>query len=237
MMRSLFHAAHRAVHRIAGGDRHAGHHHQGHAAQDPGGMGISGESYDRLSGWVLSGLHRQAAADVCRRAPRDGVVVDIGTGPGRLLLRIARTRPDLVPHGVDVSPAMVSRARANTRRHGLDDRVTLHLGDAAALPLPDASADVLVSTLSMHHWADVAAAVAEAARVLRPGGRLVVYDFRGVSDGPLNQAVAARPEFTGAPVRRERLTGAPTLPFPLFARMEVERAPAPATPHGHTATG
>ncbi|WP_309054713.1 class I SAM-dependent methyltransferase [Streptomyces sp.] len=232
-MRSLLHAAHRAVHRVAGGHGH----HPHHPGKDPGGMGISGEAYDRLSGWVLGGLHRRAAADVSRGAPRGGVVADIGTGPGRLLLRIARTRPDLVPHGVDVSPAMVDRARANARAHALTDRVTVHLGDAAALPLPDASADVLVSTLSMHHWSDVPGAVAEAARVLRPGGRLLVYDFRGADDGPLRQAVAARPEFTGGRVHRTHLTGAPTLPFRLFARMEAVREPDPAAPGGRTAAG
>ncbi|MDX2561405.1 methyltransferase domain-containing protein [Streptomyces sp. TX20-6-3] len=228
-MRTLFQAAHRGLHRLA--DRR--HDHRGHEAE-PGGMGISGEAYDRLSGRLLSGLYRRAADDVCR-APEDALVVDIGTGPGRLLLDIARRRPDLRPHGVDVAPSMTERARHNARAHGYGDRITLHTASADALPLADASADVIVSTLSMHHWADVPRAVTEMARVLRPGGRLVIYDFRATSDAPLTRTVAARPEFAGRTVERTLVTGAPWIPFPLFARMTVERAPAPANPSHATA--
>ncbi|MFJ6615106.1 class I SAM-dependent methyltransferase [Streptomyces sp. NPDC091289] len=218
LMRILLNAAHRGLHRLAG----QRHDHRSHEA-DPGGMGISGEAYDRLSGRLLSGIYRRAADDVCR-APQGALVLDIGTGPGRLLLDIARRRPDLRPHGVDVSASMTERARHNMREHGYGDRVTIHLAEAGALPLPDASADAVVSTLSMHHWADVPEAVTEMARVLRPGGRIVIYDFRATSDEPLNRTVAARPEFAGRTVRRTLVTGTPWIPLPLFARMTVERA-------------
>ncbi|MFF4473802.1 class I SAM-dependent methyltransferase [Streptomyces sp. NPDC001599] len=217
MMRTVLAAAHRSLHRIAE-HRHPSPHRG--TGPDPGGMGISGEAYDRLSGRLLSGLYRHAATETCR-APRAGVAVDIGTGPGRLLLRVARSRPDLTLHGVDISPSMVRRARHNAERYGLGNRITVHLADGTGLPLPDACADVVVSTLSMHHWSDTHATVAEAARVLRPGGRLVVFDFRSVSDAPLRQGVAARPEFRGQEVSRSLVTGAPWLPFPLFARLTV----------------
>lgn len=217
MMRTVLSAAHRSLHRIAE-HRHPAAHQA--AGPDPGGMGISGEAYDRLSGRLLSGLYRHAAAEVCR-APRGGVAVDVGTGPGRLLLRVARSRPDLTLHGVDIAPSMVERARHNAERYGFGDRVTVHLAGGTGLPLPDACADVVVSTLSMHHWSDTPATVAEAARVLRPGGRLVIFDFRSVSDGPLRQGAAAGPEFRGQEVHRSVVTGAPWLPFPLFARLTV----------------
>jgi SAM-dependent methyltransferase len=56
------------------------------------------------------------------------------------------------------------------------DRVTFQVGDVAALPFPDASFDVVVSTLSLHHWRDPARGLAEIYRVLRPGAVALVYD-------------------------------------------------------------
>ena len=226
-MRRLLNTAHRGLHRIAASPH--GHAHT--ATRDPGGMGINGKQYDRLSGRLLSGLYRRAAGEA-DRAPRGGVVADIGTGPGRLLLAIAGRRPDLEPHGIDVSPDMVERARHNAAAGGFGDRITVHLADAAHLPLGDGAADLVVSTLSMHHWGDVPAAVREVARVLRPGGRFVVYDFRAVPDTPLTGAVATAPEFAGARVERTLVSAAPWIPFPLFARLSVER---PAGPSGTTA--
>jgi ubiquinone/menaquinone biosynthesis C-methylase UbiE len=52
------------------------------------------------------------------------------------------------------------------------------VGDVAALAFPDRSFDLVVSTLSMHHWADPAAGLAEIGRALRPGARALIWDFR-----------------------------------------------------------
>jgi ubiquinone/menaquinone biosynthesis C-methylase UbiE len=52
------------------------------------------------------------------------------------------------------------------------------MGDVTSLSFPDASFDVVLSTLSMHHWADPEAGLAEIARVLRPNGRALVWDLR-----------------------------------------------------------
>ncbi len=52
------------------------------------------------------------------------------------------------------------------------------VGDVAALPFPDGSFDLVVSTFSMHHWSDPAAGLGEIARVLRPAGRALIWDLR-----------------------------------------------------------
>jgi len=57
-------------------------------------------------------------------------------------------------------------------------RPSFLVGDVASLAFPDGSFDLVVSTLSMHHWADPTAGLAEIGRVLRPGGRALVWDFR-----------------------------------------------------------
>lgn len=133
-------------------------------------------SYDRRATRLLGGLYRRVAADVAAVARPGAVVLDVGTGPGRLLHELATRRPDLVLGGVDLSADMVAIARTAAARRA--SRVTFEVADVTALPQRDDSVDVVVSTLSLHEWPDRRRAVAELRRVLRPGGVLLVYDFR-----------------------------------------------------------
>jgi ubiquinone/menaquinone biosynthesis C-methylase UbiE len=108
-----------------------------------------------------------AAAD-----PRD--LLDIGTGTGRMLEILApRVERAL---GVDQSREMLSVARVNLERAGLENG-SVRLGDMYQLALPDASFDAVVIHQVLHYADRPAAAIAEAARVLRPGGVLVLVDF------------------------------------------------------------
>jgi ubiquinone/menaquinone biosynthesis C-methylase UbiE len=109
------------------------------------------------------------------RAGESGV--DVGCGVGHLTCELAEdVGPGGRMTGVDASADMLAGAAARVRALRLDDRVALHEGDAVALGLPDASADFVVAVQTYSYLPDVAAAVAEAARVLRPGGRLGVLD-------------------------------------------------------------
>jgi ubiquinone/menaquinone biosynthesis C-methylase UbiE len=82
--------------------------------------------------------------------------------------------------GLDLDPAMIARARANNDRpqNGDQRQPSFLVGDVAALAFPDASFDLVVSTLSMHHWADPTSGLAEIGRVLRPGASALIWDFR-----------------------------------------------------------
>jgi SAM-dependent methyltransferase len=82
--------------------------------------------------------------------------------------------------GLDLDAAMIARARANADGSQDDDerRPSFVVGDVASMAFPDGSFDLVVSTLSMHHWADPKAGLAEIGRVLRPNGRAFVWDFR-----------------------------------------------------------
>ena len=145
----------------------------------PGGivMGDAGR-YDSLSGILLGSFYASVAADVAAAAPPGARVLDVGCGPGHLANRLARDH-DLDVTGLDLDPAMIERARANAERAvPTERRPAFVVGGVAALPFPDASFDLVVSTLSMHHWADAAAGQAEINRVLRPGGRALVWDIR-----------------------------------------------------------
>lgn len=145
--------------------------------------------YDVIVGGVLMrGTFRRIADEVTVGVPDGGRVLDVGTGPGRLVAEIARRRPGLDVVGVDPSADMLSRSRRRTA--ALDNARTM-LGAAEDLPLADESVDVVVSSLSSHHWEDPAAALAEQERVLCPGGRLWLIDLRSHLDEGLRDVVAA----------------------------------------------
>jgi ubiquinone/menaquinone biosynthesis C-methylase UbiE len=108
-------------------------------------------------------------------APDGGAVLDVGTGPGVLLVELAARRPDLRLTGIDLSADMIAAATRNL--HPFAERASARVGDVTSLPFPDRSFDLIVSSLSLHHWDHPEAAVPELARVLRPGGRVHIYDF------------------------------------------------------------
>jgi SAM-dependent methyltransferase len=146
----------------------------------PGGILIGDAAvYDTLSRVLLGPFLRRIAADVAAVAPDGARVLEVGCGPGHLAVRLARQH-DLEVTGLDLDPAMIARARANAEGRGHGDRrqPSFLVGDVAALAFPDRSFDLVVSTLSMHHWADPTAGLAELGRVLRPDGRALVWDFR-----------------------------------------------------------
>jgi ArsR family transcriptional regulator len=103
-----------------------------------------------------------------------GRMLDIGTGTGRMLELLApRVSTGL---GVDASRAMLALARARLAKPGLS-HCAVRLGDMYRLPLGDGGYDLVMLQMVLHHAEDPASVLAEAARVLRPGGRLVVVDL------------------------------------------------------------
>ncbi|MFD7661207.1 class I SAM-dependent methyltransferase [Streptomyces sp. NPDC059788] len=121
----------------------------------------------------------------------DERLLDLGCGRGAVLLAGARRVPEGRAVGVDLwrSADQTGNARSTTSRNaqaeGVQDRVELHTGDLRELPFGDGGFDVVLSSLAVHNIKDEEGrrrAVAEAVRVLRPGGRLVIADIgRSVS--------------------------------------------------------
>ncbi len=100
-------------------------------------------------------------------------VVDVGTGSGVLALEAFDRWPEARVIGVDPSTGMLAMARQReTRRGGADGRIAWLEASADALPLPDAAVDLVISSFALQLVPDRAAALREAYRVLRPGGRL-----------------------------------------------------------------
>ena len=144
----------------------------------PGGILVGDVGgYDTMTRRLLGGLYDAIARDVAEAVAPGDQVLEVGCGPGHLANRLT-ARFGLDVTGLDLDPAMIERARANAATQPGERVATFVVGDAAALPFEDASVDLVVSMLSVHHWADPTAAVDEIRRVLRPGGRALVWDMR-----------------------------------------------------------
>jgi len=166
---------------------------------------------------------------------RMSALLDIGTGTGRLL-ELAAPRADRAL-GVDMSRDMLALARARLAERGLADRAAVRQADMYRLPFADASFDAVALQMVLHYAEDPAAALAEAARVLRPGGTLLVADLAPHDRAGLLETHAHRwPGFDDA-----QLAGwlgaagcapaaAVTVPGPLPGALDVRIWPATRQP-------
>ncbi len=123
--------------------------------------------------WVRRFVTSQATA-----LQRHGEAVDLGCGAGQLVLAIARQAPGLHVTGIDLSEKMLADARQAAQKAGLENQVDFRLGNVEKIPFPDRSLDLVVSTASLHHWADPVKVLNEIDRVLKPGGAFYIFDLR-----------------------------------------------------------
>jgi ubiquinone/menaquinone biosynthesis C-methylase UbiE len=181
--------------------------------------------YDLAAGVFLGGYYHAIAAECA--TVLDGVtaptVLEVGPGPGQLGTEILTAVPDLRWTGLDIDPAMLQAARSRLAKRGLADWTTLVEGDVAALPFEDATFDLVVSSLSAHHWPDAEAGFREIRRVLRRSGAALVYDVPaawGRLETGSNGIDAAAAAFDEARVSRFRGIG----PLTIVARVELRGA-------------
>ncbi len=125
-------------------------------------------SIDRL--W-----RRRTVRLVAARAPRR--VLDVATGTGDLAIKLARELDPIAVTGVDLSEGMIEIGRAKVAKEGLQEVVTLGIGDCLLLPFTDASFDAVTCAYGVRNFADLLAGYREMHRVLRPGGRAVILEL------------------------------------------------------------
>jgi ubiquinone/menaquinone biosynthesis C-methylase UbiE len=150
-----------------------------------------------------------------------GEALDVATGPGTAAILLGDRFPDARVTGVDISHEMVglARVRADSMRRR---NVEFLVGSATGLPFEDASFDLVVCTNAIYYMPDFPRAVAEWARVLRPGGRLAFSTFGTGTLEPMASLFDSRVEASGIVVSRP--TPLYRLTSPAACRDLLERA-------------
>lgn len=134
------------------------------------------------------------------RPPETADVLEVGSGGGGNVEVFARRFPGWRITASDYDPEMVALARE--RLASVTDRVSVERADATSLGFPDASFDLVISIGVWHHVGDWHKALAEAARVLRPGGQLLLADLlAGFFPGPVKRLFPPETAYTIAELR------------------------------------
>ncbi|NOY93555.1 MAG: class I SAM-dependent methyltransferase [Deltaproteobacteria bacterium] len=171
--------------------------------------------YDHLIAPGVSSFHGPFLDGQLDALPEGARLLEVGCGGGQLLIELAERRPDLSLVGLDLSEGQVARARRRTAR--FDGRVRCVVGSALDLPFEDARFDGLISVACLKHWPDPQRGLSECARVLRPGGRMLVIEADR----------SCRPEDAQAFVESWKVPSPLTPASRVFFRMVVaDRAPA-----------
>ena len=135
--------------------------------------------YDLLNRVLSAGLDQKWRHRAVRELElgRSARVLDLCTGTADLALAATAQHPDASVIGVDFSGAMLRLGLVKVRDARLDSRIRLVRGDATRIPVPDSSCDAATIGFGIRNVAEPARALAELARVLRPGARLAILEF------------------------------------------------------------
>lgn len=133
--------------------------------------------YNKISGTSIFLRHYDLVAEDIVQFCSAGRLIDIGTGPGRLLIGLHQLAAGLQLTGVDISQAMVIEAKKNMDAAGLSNTVNICQAGAKKLPFEDNYFDIVISTGSLHHWKEPLECMKEIHRVLKPGGTVLLYDL------------------------------------------------------------
>ena len=136
------------------------------------------EAYNRINRWPQFRILRKIFIAELKKHQPEGILADIGCGPGYLITDLIPSFPNVSIKGVDISEEMLTKANENVVSLGVTNKVSFHKGDIGQLPFEDGSIDFIVSTLSLHHWSEPGQAVNELHRVLKQGGQFLVFDLR-----------------------------------------------------------
>lgn len=170
------------------------------------------ERYDQMNDLLSAGLHRLWKDDLVTwlnppRSTRRFRVLDAAGGTGDIALRILKASgPGAEVVLADISPAMLGEARRRAGLDGLAGRCRFAVGNAEALSFPDRRFDAYTIGFGIRNVTRVEAALAEAYRVLKPGGRFLCLEFSSL-DVPALEALYDAYSFTVIPAVGKVVTG------------------------------
>lgn len=144
-------------------------------------QGIQGkvtiEIYDQMQkrlrdkGWIET-------MDIIKCGIINGIALEIGPGPGYLGLEWLKKTQGTTLRGLDISSDMIAIAKRNAEAYGLSERVEYVQGSGAKLPFENGLFDAVFTASSLHEWSQPKQTFNEIWRVLKPGGKLFISDFR-----------------------------------------------------------
>lgn len=153
--------------------------------------------FSRRGLWVINTPYRRILA--AAQITATDRVLDVGCGIGNILIALAERIDFATPAvGIDVSPTLIQLGRREVHRAGLDDRIKLEVAAAGSLPFEDASVDVVLTSHVIKHLDDAALdrTFREVGRVLRPGGRFLLWEFK---QSPFSAPLFISARATGLP--------------------------------------
>jgi ubiquinone/menaquinone biosynthesis C-methylase UbiE len=133
--------------------------------------------YDKYPNRIFAKWFQRIAGDVKNKSI-GGNILDIGTGPGRLPIEIAKQVKNVKVFGIDMSEDMVRIAKKNADRAEVSDRVEFRVRSAYNTGFDNNSIDLVVSTGTLHHLSQPLVAFDEMYRILKPGGEAWLFDGR-----------------------------------------------------------
>ncbi|MEL6180139.1 MAG: bifunctional demethylmenaquinone methyltransferase/2-methoxy-6-polyprenyl-1,4-benzoquinol methylase UbiE [Myxococcota bacterium] len=149
---------------------------------------IIASRYDLLNRVISFGLDQSWRRKAIRALEVSGEqrVLDLATGTADLAIDVARTYPEVTVRGLDPSREMLREGDVKVLEKGLSERVALEYGDGQAMPYDDDSFDGAIIGFGIRNFPDRFKGLSEMARVVRPGGKVVILELSEPRDGLLS---------------------------------------------------
>ena len=144
--------------------------------------GVLASSYEKATRLAIDRYYSQVAGEIASHLS-DGLILDIGTGPGYLPIEIANRSAAVRIIGIDLSRKLIEIAQSNALRAGLSGRLKFELGNAGRLAFEDSSFDMVISTGMLHSLKKPVKVLQEIYRVLKAGRQAWIFDPAQVSSG------------------------------------------------------
>ena len=144
--------------------------------------GVLASSYEKATRLAIDSYYSHVADEITAHLP-DGIILDIGTGPGYLPIEIAKRSAAVRIIGIDLSRQLIKMARLNAASAGHSDRLKFQPGNAGRLAFENSTFDMVISTGMLHSLKEPVKVLQEIYRVLKAGGQAWIFDPAQVSSG------------------------------------------------------
>ncbi|MHA2429921.1 MAG: class I SAM-dependent methyltransferase [Promethearchaeota archaeon] len=136
------------------------------------------KAFEKMTNILPFKMLRRRIISELKKYTLNGLLVDVGCGSGNLIVEIAQKYNSIDLIGIDISDEILELAKQRAIKNELNERIKFEIGNVENLPFLDNSIDFIISSLSLHHWANSKIAFKELVRALKGDGLLLIFDFR-----------------------------------------------------------